>query len=291
MKVMLEHSNKKSEYIDVDLDLSFISEPWLKMVVKKEGKKILLRRRYFEMCVISYLNLGLHSIDVYVEGSRLFESYQKDLKPWKECEEELEEYCRNLRFPNNKKGFVAFLKKRLIDISERVDRLYPGCSEVTIQTDGKIVMKDPEEPPVNQTTLWLAEVIRQQLPRRTLLDILCSTHHYTGWAHVFGPLSGSEAKMSKAIERYIFTTFTFATCMGPTQAANHVKAEDINEDLLSRINRKHVTPELLDKAMVRLVNFYKLFPLIKAWGDGSRVISDGSMRHIREENLLAEFCF
>ena len=291
MKVMLEHSNKKSEYIDVDLDLSFISEPWLKMVVKKEDKKILLRRRYFEMCVISYLNLGLHSIDVYVEGSRSFESYKKDLKPWKECEEELEEYCRNLHFPSNKKEFVAFLKKRLMDISERVDSLYPECSEVTIQPDGKIIIKDPEEPPVNQTTLWLAEVIRQRLPRRTLLDILCSAHHYTGWAHVFGPLSGSESKMSRAIERYIFTTFTFATCMGPTQAANHVKAEDINEDLLSRINRKHVTPELLDKAMARLVNFYKLFPLIKVWGDGSRVISDGSMRHIREENLLAEYHF
>ncbi|OGT57951.1 MAG: hypothetical protein A3F43_03050 [Gammaproteobacteria bacterium RIFCSPHIGHO2_12_FULL_42_10] len=44
------------------------------------------------------------------------------------------------------------------------------------------------------------------MPKRKLIDILVNVNHYTGWATVFGPLSGSDPKISNAVERYILTT-------------------------------------------------------------------------------------
>lgn len=69
----------------------------------------------------------------------------------------------------------------------------------------------------------LESIIKARMPKRKLIDILVNVNHYTGWATVFGPLSGSDPKIHNAVERYILTTFAYGTGMGPTQAAQHMR--------------------------------------------------------------------
>jgi TnpA family transposase len=76
--------------------------------------------------------------------------------------------------------------------------------------------------------------------------------------------------------------------MGPTQAAKHIKA-DVTTHMLSWVNRRHVTPSLLDKAMTKIINFSNTFQIIKAWGTGKTCAADGTLCYIREENLIAEY--
>ena len=126
------------------------------------------------------------------------------------------------------------------------------------------------------------------MPKRKLIDILVNVNHYTGWATVFGPLSGSDPKIHNAVERYILTTFAYGTGMGPTQAAQHMR-HDVSAHMLSWANQRHVTPAMQNKALVKIINRYKLFALPKNWGTGKCASADGTMRKIYQENLTAEY--
>ena len=137
-----------------------------------------------------------------------------------------------------------------------------------------------------QAEVLLAE-IKKRLPERNILDVLCLTHHYTSWAHSFSPVSGSDPKLENPLERYVATTFCYGTSMGPNQTAKHLKA-DISAHMFSWINRRHVNLKKLDAALVKLVDYYIGFPLVKVWGPGKRCAVDGTLRNIYDDNLLAE---
>lgn len=74
--------------------------------------------------------------------------------------------------------------------------------------------------------------------------------------------------------------------MGPTQAAKHIKA-DITAHMLSWVNRRHVTPSVLDKAMTTI--FLTRFKSSGHGGTGKSCAGDGTICYIREENLIAEY--
>ena len=126
------------------------------------------------------------------------------------------------------------------------------------------------------------------MPERSLLDILCLTHHLTGWAHEFSHISGADSRIDNPTERYIFNVFCQGTGMGPTQGSKHIKNSTISPHMLSWINRRHVNLRQLDKAKDRLINYSQVFLLTTAWGDGRRCAADGTLRNIYEDNLLAE---
>ena len=103
-------------------------------------------------------------------------------------------------------------------------------------------------------------------------------------------MSSNTPKIQSPIERYVLTSFAYATGMGPTQTAQHVRS-CISPHMLSWINHRHVRPEMLDKGREKLINLFSQFKLTKSWGDGSSVAGDGTMQELREQNLIAEFHF
>ena len=44
----------------------------------------------------------------------------------------------------------------------------------------------------------------------------------------------------------------------------------------------------LNKCLVRIVDYYKGFPLVNSWGTGDTAIVDGTLEKLYEQNLLAE---
>ena len=288
INIMLDNAHKKSEYLSIDVDLSFVSRQWKKLIFKKDGDKNVVARRHFEAWVFSCLANELRSGDIFIEGAESYADYRKDLQDWNLCEPQLEEYCRSTGLPSNGKDFVKQLKENLKKTAKRVDDSYLDLSELIIEPGGRPLLKKRSRKNRSSNAIWLSQEIRKRMPERHLLDSLCSTHHYTGWAHLFCPLSGSEPKIENAIERYIFNTFSQGTGMGPTQAAQHIRAE-ISAHMLSWINRRHVTPKLLDQALKLLINCCNTFEIIKAWGDGTSCAADGTFQTIYKENLLAEY--
>ena len=287
MQVIIQHKERVSEYIETNLDLSFASKQWQLLIVTGEEDR--LHKRYLEMCVFSSLAEELNAGDIFIENAGDFANYREELLEQDVADPLIADYCKQFGLPENGKGFVAMLKKELADIASSVDKQYPELSELVISEDGKPVLKKYSAKTYTPNSYWLSSEIRQRIPERNILDILCNTHHYAGWAHEFGPISGTETKIDNAIERYVITNFAYGSCMGPTQAARHINSKDISAHMLSWINRRHVTPKMLDKALTKLINFGNAFPVIQAWGDGKSCAADGTLRRIREDNLISAF--
>lgn len=290
MKVMLEIQDVKTEYVSLKVNLSFTTEIWRKHILKNMDNQILVARRHFEICVFSHLAEYLHSGDIFVHGAESYSDYRKELLDWESCTILLDEYCNKTNIPNNANGFVEHLKNNLTDISNRIDREYPEIDELIIDENGIPMLKKRVAKHRSPSAIWLSNQIKERMPERNIVDILCSTHHYTGWADVFGPITGSDPKIDNATERYIYTNFAYGSGMGPTQAAQHIRTKmEVTAHMLSWINRRHVTPKMLDIAREQLINCASAFPLTFAWGDGKSCAADGNLRELREENLIAEF--
>lgn len=290
IQFVLQNKGARSEYIEGEINLSFTTDQWRKMIVKKVKENKLFHRRYLEICVISHVAGELKSKDLYVEGSDSYADYRNELIPMDECEKILDEYCKQLGIANNSKDFVNELKEKLVRKATLVDNKYPKTAELTIDEDGAIILhkRTPKIPP--SSAIWLEGELKSRMKKRHLIDVFCSSHFYSGWADEFGPISGNDPKIQDPIKRYLLTSFAYATGLGPTQTALHVRSS-ASARMISWVNQRHVTPETLDKAREKLINLIGKFKLIQSWGDGSSVSGDGTMHELREQNLIAEFHF
>ncbi len=289
LQIVLNQSQMKSEYFENEtINLSFTPEKWRNLIYKKGQPHNLISHRYLEMAVFSCLANELKSGDIFIEGAQTYADYRKELLDWESCQLLLNKYCDDVSIPNNAKAFVKHLRNNFIQLANRLDKQFPDITELVIDEKGNPILKKRSPKQRSQQAIWLAQEIKNRMPERNLLDILCNTYHYTGWAHELGPITGFDSKIADPIERYILTNFAYGTRMGPTQAEKHVKA-DVTAHMLSWINRRHVTPSLLDKALTKLINFSNTFQIIKAWGTGKSCAGDGTICYIREENLIAEY--
>ena len=284
---LLSHANSKKEMLPGSIDISFAPKQWQKLIIQKDGKTRWFVRRYFEACVFICLANELRATDLYVNGSASYTDFRNQLVPWNECEHLVPDYCQNLNIAQDGKNAVIQLRKLLADKSYQIDKRYPKIKELVIDENGVPILKKKHKT-VDDYDPELESMIKARMPKRKLIDVLVNVNHYTSWATVFGPLSGSDPKIPNAVERYILTTFAYGTGMGPKQAAQHMR-HDVSAHMLSWANQRHVTPTMQNKALTKIINRYKLFALPKNWGTGKCAIADGTMRKIYQENLTAEY--
>ena len=114
----------------------------------------------------------------------------------------------------------------------------------------------------------MESAIVDRMPERNLIDILSNVQFHTNWMRHFGPLSGSDPKLQKPIERYLLALFTYGCNLGPAQAARHMRGI-ISAHMPSFVNRRHINEEKLNLALVDLLNNCHRFRLPNFWGDGT----------------------
>ncbi|MBY0544101.1 MAG: Tn3 family transposase [Gammaproteobacteria bacterium] len=290
IKIVLDNQSSKQEFIDVEIDLSFTTEQWKRLILKKEDKKHRFNRCYLELCVLSHVANELRTKDLFIIGSDSYADYRSELLPLEECAKILDVYCKKIGISINGAECVKQLREELISKAKMVDTLYPDTAELTIDGSGKMILHKRATKKRPGSAVWLEKMLKSRMKNRNLIDVLCSSHFYCGWADIFGPISGEDHKISDPIERYLLTSFAYATGLGPTQTALHVRG-NVSAHMLSWVNRRHVTPEMLDKAREKLINLINQFKLVLSWGDGKSVAGDGTMQELREQSLIAEFHF
>ena len=288
LEFILQNENRRSEFINGDLDLSFASEQWTRTILVKQNGDIVYNRRHLEVCVFSSVASELKSGDICVKGSESFADYRNQLLDWSECDLMVADYCRKLGFESTAAGFVQQLQKWLIETAEAVDRNYPENGQVVISENGEPVLKRITRKDLPQSAKVLENAILERMPERNIIDVLCNVQHYANWSRHFGPLSGSDPKLENALERYIITTFAYGCNLGPAQTARHTRSK-VSSHQTSFVNRRHVTAQKLNQAIVDVVNQYNRFGLPKTWGDGSSAAADGTKFDLYEENLISEY--
>ena len=286
------YRNARRDHLPVDeaVDLGFASGRWKARVRARgtDGHPV-FNRRELEVCVMSYLADGLRRGDLYVLGSQQYADYRRQLLPLSECQERLGPYCEALGMAADARTYVAGLRDELAQRTSQVDALFEdgGQTYFTIDAQGKPHMKRLKATPLPEGMNALEALIRDRLPERHLLDILKHVHYWAGYTRHFGPITGSDPKLSDATRRYLLTVFGYGCNLGVNQTERHARAY-INRHTLRRINAQHVTSAKLEAARKDIIAEYTRFELPFFWGTGRAAIADGTHIELVENNLLGE---
>jgi TnpA family transposase len=286
VQFILSQEHRRSQWFPAELDLSFSSKLWRELVVDGTGKTQRLARQPLEICIFTYLALDLKTGDACVMGSESYADFREQLS-WQECEPQLAQYCAELGLPTQAHQFVAALRTQLTETAQQVDKACQTSEQFSLSQGVPILqrIKALPKPPGADT---LAAAIWEQMPERSILDILCNTEHWLHWTRHFGPVSGAEPKLEQPMERYILTTFGYGCNLGPNQTARHTRGL-VTSHMLSYTNRRHVDATKLEAAIRDLIGAYNQLDLPKVWGTGKTVAADGSKFAIYENNLMSEY--
>ena len=282
-----QHRHTRKHTVPSKISLSFTSQRWKNFIQTREKKRIVFNRKALEVCVFMYVAEALHNNDLYVVGSGEYADYRKQLMPWEECQEPLVKYCNDLELPLSGNAFIVSRQQKLIQAAAEVDRSFPKNSELAIDADGVPHLKRQKAQSTPDNLKEFEAMVRDRMPERHVLDVLRNVHHWIPFTRHFGPLSGSNPKLSNATLRYLFTVFGYGSFMGATQTAGHAP-EIINRHTMRRINTQHINAVKLEAASNDIIGEYALFELPKCWGDGKTAIADGTHMKLRENNLMGE---
>jgi TnpA family transposase len=288
IEFMQENEHRRGKYLPVEIDLSFINESWRKLVVTEHRGQSVLSRRQLEICLFSYLADDFKSGDACVAGSENFSDFREQLLSWEACQPLLDQYCQELGFPNTGESFVEELKKQLIQVSKEVDLSSKDGSQFTIHPDSKPILHRLTPEPPTASAKRLKSVVSERLTERSILDSLANVEHWLHLTRHFGPLSGSEPKLSNPVERYLFTIFGFGCNLGPNETARHTRGK-VTPHMLSYVHRRHFSTERLELAIRDVINAYDRFKLPKCWGTGKLAAADGSQFQIYDNTLISEY--
>ncbi|MDI6105112.1 Tn3 family transposase [Actinoplanes sp. NEAU-A12] len=266
-------------------DTSFASENWNKSV-RDRARPGMFVRRHLEACVLTYLAEELRTGDIAVTGAQAYANWADQLLTPAEVAVMLPGFCAEVGIPASAAGFRADLHERLDTQCRATDAAYPDLADFTIDEFGRPSLKQFRAAPPTPSAQALALAVRDRMPERTLMGILARTGHWLEWWRRFSPVSGSDPKLKDPFVRYILTTFTYGTNLGPAQAARHIAGVTAHE--LATTSARHVTIGKLNKAIADVVDAFTELDLIKVWGDGSVVAADGTQVDTFIDNLLAE---
>jgi Tn3 transposase DDE domain-containing protein len=156
-----------------------------------------------------------------------------------ECEPLISGYCRELGLPATASSFVDGLRTHLTDTASEVDRDYPRNNELVISERGEPMLKAKVRSEPRPGAQAVESALLERLPERSLIDALCNAEHWVNWTRHLGPLSGSDPKIDRAVERYVLSAFTYGCNLGAAQAARHMHGL-VTPHMLSFVNRRHV---------------------------------------------------
>lgn len=174
IEYLLSCENRKSDFIDGSVDLSFANEKWRKFVISKSNNTEVFVRRNFEICVFSYIASEFKTGDLCAELSEEYTDYRKQLLPWNECQLMLNEYCKEMNLPNNSNEFIINLRDQLDKKAKDVDIKSPKSSELVINPNGEILLKKPKSTRNIMNIKEFKRRLESKMPERNIVEILCN---------------------------------------------------------------------------------------------------------------------
>lgn len=270
------------------LDLSWIPDGWWRLVTGEHARvpcPARVDRRHFEACAFSQLLWDLNSGDLCIVGSDAFADYRDQLISWEKYEAGVAAYGQAAGLPVDGPAFVGHVRAWLAELAAATDRAFPANTSVRIERNEPIVTR-PAAAPAPDGLAELEALLAARIETASLLDALGDTAHWLGWPRFFGPVSGFDAKIDDPLRKYLAVVFCYGTNIGPAQFAKSFDGLDRRQ--IGWINQRHVSEEMLDKAIACVVDGYRRFTLPRAWGSATRVGADGTKWDLYEQNLLAE---
>ena len=271
-----------------DIDLSWISEKWTKLLTGHTGKVNNtedLNRRHFEVCAFYEIMQDLKSGDLCIKESNKYSDYSDQLISWEQYGQEIKTYGDQVGIPITGVEFIEHVKTSLNNAANKAATSFPSNKYLKIQKGEPILtpLKKKVEP---KDLNLIKSLLADRMNQVSILDILYTSQQWYNWTKFFGPLSGFDSKLDDPIERYLTTVFCYGCNLGPSQTANSL--DSITRKQVSYINEWHISSDKIDNATNHIINLYKKFNILKHWGTGERAAADGTIWEIFERNILSE---
>ncbi|MCP5116834.1 MAG: hypothetical protein GY953_38910, partial [bacterium] len=222
LRLVVSLRSERAAWIDVrpQLDLSFLPRSWHKHINDPDEPDI-LNRRILEVAVFLELAEALQSGEIYVPGSRNYDTYTDRLYPIESDPEAVTAYLKARGLPDNAKSFVTELREWLGRHIRGIDSLVGELGVVQLNTVGKPIVPRPPANKPPESALALEKVLLERLPRRTILETLYNTDPRTQWTRHLGPPARIAPPIDTPARRYVLTSFTYGRGLRPTQASRH----------------------------------------------------------------------
>ncbi len=273
--------------LNAEEDFSWLSAAWRKLVISEraDGQVVAINRRYFELAVLYAIRDELKSGDLFIQHGERYDDYREQLVDDDTLSRELAQYGEVTGVETDPKVFTETLKTALLETAEAVDAEFPDNAYAEI-VDGRLILKKPparELPPGVRTVDLL---ITEHMENISIVDVLIDTERWLQLHKLFRPLMGTESRIEELRPRVISTLFCYGCNLGPTQTARSIRG--MSRKQISWLNIKYVTEEVLEKAIVKVINAYNKFELPGYWGSGKHASADGTKWNLYEQNLISE---
>ncbi len=278
---------KDNEAREVELDLSWLSEKWFKMVTGQSSGSTIntLHRHYLEIATLQDIADSLDSGDAYVRNGSAFNDPNSQLMSLDEFERELSDYCQLNKLPSQPDHFVHHLQHEFQATAFHVDERYNENHLLSIENGLPILKKSKSNSTLDTQIKNLGDKIDERMPKITIIDVILDVDHWLHLSDQFKPLSGFDSKIEEHTQRFAVTSFSYGCNVGPTET----------ERSFPKFSRKQIawpfnhylTERRLDQLSGNVINSYNQFELPLHWGSGKSVSVDGTYWDMYKKNLLA----
>jgi TnpA family transposase len=272
-----------------ELDLSFVPDKWWPLVTgqrKRSGPINRVDRRYFELCVLSQVMVELKSGDLYIPDSDQYSDYRRELISEDEFRRGILLYGEQAGIAVAGPAFIKRLRDQLTANAQVADDGFEENEYLQIE-HGEPVLKRLRRKSEPAGLRKLEQHLTERMEVVDIIDALSDTEHWLNWTRHFSPISGYDAKLENARERYLITTFCYGCNLGPMQTARSIKGLDRRQ--VSFINQRHITEEKLNEAITTVINGYAKLPLQRFWGSGKSASADGMKWDLYPQSLMSEY--
>jgi TnpA family transposase len=274
--------------LDEERDLGWISQPWRRHIIVKthgEDAPTVVDRRYFELAAILQVKAELKSGDLYIQHGERYDDYREQLIDDETLARELEEYGAVTGIEVMPANFVRALRQEMLQVAEQIDANFPENAHAQI-VDGRLILKRPAPPEVLAAVRKLDAQINERMAPASIVDVLIDAERWLDLNKLFRPLAGTDSRLEDLRMRVITTLFCFGCNLGPTQTAKSIKG--LSRRRIAWLNLKYVSEEVLEQAIVKVINAYNRFALPGFWGTGKHASADGTKWDLYEQNLVSE---
>jgi TnpA family transposase len=265
-RVTARRSRLRGERVEAPLD--HVTDRWRRLVL--EGRKDINASMY-EVAAFEALNNGLRSGDLYVLGSRryqTFESYLLTREHWTQLKESGQ---TRLALGGTAADYLEGRRKHLDELLAELARDVDSVENVTVDKDGQLHLTALDTI-VPEAAKQLQRRLERRIPLISLADLLNEVDGWTGFLSHFTHLVSGEVPEGERRQVLI------AAVMG--LGMNHglgglARSTPFSYRQLAWAADWHIREDTLRAALIELDQFVLQHPLARHWGAGTRSSSDG----------------
>ena len=258
-------SDKRS--LPASAPTAFVRPSWRQFVF--QGGTV--ERRAYEICVLSELRDRLRAGDVWVDGSRRYQSFDSSLIPRPSFDLLKSEGPLPVAVEPIFSGYIAGRRDLLQrDLALVADLAKAGALPDATINDGELKIS-----PVRADAPDEAEVAKElaygRLPRVKVTDVLLEVDSWTRFSECFthqrsGRLADDRTALLTAI-------LSDGINLGLTRMAETCRGVTLRQ--LAWNHDWHIREEAYAAALARLIEAHRALPIARLWGDGTTSSSDG----------------